>query len=91
MLKTHKIALDPNNVQATQFAQHCGYARVAYNHVLADFKFGLNAGKWHSHIELSKLLIRSNMSNTSGVKHLINVLLIMRFTLISKTQYGDGG
>ena len=54
MLKTHKIALDPNNVQATQFAQHCGYARVAYNHVLADFKFGLNAGKWHSHIELNK-------------------------------------
>ncbi|RKU13403.1 transposase [Candidatus Poribacteria bacterium] len=54
MLKTHKIALDPNNVQATQFAQHCGYARVAYNHVLADFKRGLNAGKWHSHIELNK-------------------------------------
>ncbi len=54
MLKTHKIALDPNNVQATQFAQHCGYARVAYNHVLADFKLGLNAGKWHSHIELNK-------------------------------------
>ena len=38
MLKTHKIALDPNNVQATQFAQHCGYARVAYNHALVDFK-----------------------------------------------------
>ena len=37
MLKTHKIALDPNNVQATQFAQHYGYARVAYNHALADF------------------------------------------------------
>ena len=41
MLKTHKIALNPNNVQATQFAQHCGYARVAYNHALADFKEGL--------------------------------------------------
>ena len=54
MLKTHKIALDPNNVQATQFAQHCGYARVAYNHVLADFKAGLNNGEWHSHIELNK-------------------------------------
>ena len=54
MLKTHKIALDPNNVQATQFAQHCGYARVAYNHVLADFKLGLNAGKWYSHIALNK-------------------------------------
>ena len=52
MLKTHKIALDPNNVQATQFAQHCGYARVAYNHALADFKAGLAKGNWHSHIDL---------------------------------------
>ena len=54
MLKTHKIALNPNNVQATQFAQHCGYARVAYNHVLADFKDGLANGEWYSHIELNK-------------------------------------
>ena len=54
MLKTHKIALDPNNVQATQFAQHCGYARVAYNHVLADFKEGLDNGEWRSHIDLNK-------------------------------------
>ena len=52
MLKTHKIALDPNNVQATQFAQHCGYGRVAYNHALADFKAGLAKGDWHSHIDL---------------------------------------
>ena len=52
MLKTHKIALNPNNVQATQFAQHCGYARVAYNHALADFKAGLTEGDWHSHINL---------------------------------------
>ena len=57
MLKTHKIALNPNNVQATQFAQHCGYARVAYNHVLADFKEGLANGEWHSHIELNKRFI----------------------------------
>ena len=54
MLQTHKIALHPNNVQATQFAQHCGYARVAYNHVLADFKDGLANGEWYSHIELNK-------------------------------------
>ena len=52
MLKTHKIALDPNNVQATQFAQHCGYARVAYNHALADFKAGLDEDDWRSHIDL---------------------------------------
>ena len=54
MLKTHKIALDPNNVQATQFAQHCGYARVAYNHALADFKDGLDNDEWRSHIDLNK-------------------------------------
>ncbi len=54
MLKTHKIALNPNNVQATQFAQHCGYARVAYNTALADFKDGLDNGEWRSHIELCR-------------------------------------
>ena len=54
MLKTHKIALDPNNVQATLFAQHCGYARVAYNHVLADFKAGLDENEWRSHVDLNK-------------------------------------
>ena len=54
MLKTHKIALDPNNVQTTQFAQHCGYARVAYNHALADFKAGLAKGDWRSHIDLQR-------------------------------------
>ena len=52
MLKTHKIALDPNNVQATQFAQHCGYARIAYNHALADFKAGMDEGEWRTHIDL---------------------------------------
>ena len=54
MLKTHKIALNPNNVQATQFAQHCGYARVAYNHALSDFKAGLDTSQWRSHIELCR-------------------------------------
>ena len=54
MLKTHKIALDPNNVQATQFAQHCGYARVAYNTALADFKEGLDTGDWRCHIVLCR-------------------------------------
>ena len=54
MLKTHKIALEPNNVQATQFAQHCGYSRVVYNHVLADFKDGLDHGQWRSIMELNQ-------------------------------------
>ena len=54
MLKTHKIVLNPNNAQATQFARHCGYARVTYNHALFDFKEGLGAGQWRSHIELCR-------------------------------------
>ena len=37
-LKTHKIALDPNNKHRAWFAQQCGYARFAYNHALADWK-----------------------------------------------------
>ena len=36
--RTHKIALNPNNVQRKWFAQQCGYARFAYNKALADFK-----------------------------------------------------
>jgi putative transposase len=31
MLIAHKIALDPNNVQATYFARASGTARFAYN------------------------------------------------------------
>ena len=54
MLKTHKIALDPNNVQSTQMAQHSGYARVAYNHALADFKDGLDNNEWRSISALNK-------------------------------------
>ena len=54
MLKTHKITLNPNNVQSTQLARHCGYARVAYNHALSDFKAGLDTGQWRRHSELCR-------------------------------------
>ena len=42
MNQTHKIALAPT------WAQHAGYARVAYNHALADFKVGLDEGEWRN-------------------------------------------
>ena len=38
MLIAHKIALDPNNVQATYFAKAAGTARFAYNWALAEWK-----------------------------------------------------
>ena len=52
MIRTHKIALDPTPKQARQLARHAGYARVAYNHALADFKDGLDQGEWRTHYEL---------------------------------------
>lgn len=38
MLIAHKIALDPNNVQATYFARAAGTARFAYNWALAQWQ-----------------------------------------------------
>ena len=38
MLIAHKIALDPNNVQATYFARASGIARFAYNWALAEWQ-----------------------------------------------------
>ena len=38
MLIAHKIALDPNNVQATHFARAAGTARFAYNWALAEWQ-----------------------------------------------------
>ena len=52
MIRSHKIALDPTPKQARRLAQHAGYARVAYNHALADFKDGLGKGEWRTHYEL---------------------------------------
>ena len=53
MLKTHKIALNPNNKQRRWFAQQCGYARFAYNHALADFKSELAKDNFLSATELN--------------------------------------
>ena len=53
MLRAHKITLDVNNRQATLLAQHAGYARVAYNHALADFKAGLDIGEFRNDKPLS--------------------------------------
>ena len=38
VIRTHKIALAPNARQKEALSRHVGYRRVAYNHMLADFK-----------------------------------------------------
>jgi putative transposase len=45
MLIAHKIALDPNNVQATYFARAAGTARFAYNWALAQWQQKYDACK----------------------------------------------
>ena len=45
MLIAHKIALDPNNAQATYFARAAGAARFAYNWALAEWKRQYEARK----------------------------------------------
>lgn len=45
MLIAHRIALDPNNVQATYFARAAGTARFAYNWTLAEWKRQYEAWK----------------------------------------------
>ncbi|WP_242522415.1 helix-turn-helix domain-containing protein [Candidatus Methylacidiphilum infernorum] len=37
MMIAHKIALDPNNPQATYFAKAAGVARKAYNWALEEW------------------------------------------------------
>ena len=45
MIVAHKIALDPNNKQATYFAKAAGTARFAYNWALAEWQRQYEAGK----------------------------------------------
>jgi putative transposase len=45
MIVAHKIALDPNNVQATYFTKAAGVARFAYNWALAEWQRQYEAWK----------------------------------------------
>nr|WP_299044270.1 helix-turn-helix domain-containing protein [uncultured Thermosynechococcus sp.] len=45
MILAHKIALDPNNGQATYFAKAAGTARFAYNWALVEWKRQYEAWK----------------------------------------------
>jgi putative transposase len=55
MILAHKIALDPNDIQATYFAKACGIARLAYNFGLAEWKEQYEAGGKPCERELRRL------------------------------------
>jgi putative transposase len=56
MLISHRIALDPNNRQATYFARATGVARFAYNWALAEWKREYEAGGKPSEASLRRKL-----------------------------------
>lgn len=56
MLLVHKIALKPNNKQATYFKKACGVARFAYNWGLSEWKKQYESGEKPSEISLRKKL-----------------------------------
>lgn len=63
MLIAHKIALDPNNVQATYFARAAGTARFAYNWALAEWQRQYAAWKLdHSQPKPSQAALRRQLN-----------------------------
>ena len=53
MIKTHKVALNPNRDQIAWFYQQCGYAKFAYNSAVSDFKTELSANNFLSMYDLN--------------------------------------
>ena len=63
MLIAHKIALDPNNVQATYFAKAAGVARFAYNWALAEWQRQYEAWKQDNSLPKPSQLALSRQLN----------------------------
>ncbi|MCE5394387.1 MAG: transposase, partial [Acidithiobacillus sp.] len=66
MLISHKIALNPNNKQATYFAKAAGTARFAYNWALAEWKRQYEA--WKENKALPKPSQRSLRKQLNKIK-----------------------
>ena len=56
MIRAHRIALDPNNIQRTYFAKACGTARFAYNWALAEWQRQYAAGGKPNQLALRRAL-----------------------------------
>ena len=67
MLTAHKIALDPNNVQATYFARASGVARFAYNWALAEWQCQYEACKADASLpKPSQMALRRQLNGIKG-------------------------
>ncbi len=65
MLIAHKIALNPNNKQATYFAKACGVARFSYNWALAE---------WQRQYEAYKLDSALAKPSQAALRHQLNAI-----------------
>jgi len=67
MLIAHKIALDPNNAQATYFARAAGTARFAYNWALAEWQRQYEACKADASLpKPSQMALRRQLNGIKG-------------------------
>jgi len=67
MLIAHKIALAPNNVQATYFARAAGTARFAYNWALAEWQRQYEACKTDTALpKPSQMVLRRQLNGIKG-------------------------
>lgn len=67
MLIAHKIALDPNNVQATHFARTAGTARFAYNWALAEWQRQYEACKADASLpKPAQMALRRQLNGIKG-------------------------
>lgn len=67
MLIAHKIALDPNNAQATYFARATGTARFAYNWALAEWLHQYEVWKLdNSQPKPSQMALRRQLNSLKG-------------------------
>ena len=65
MLLAHRIALDPNNVQATSLARAAGTARFAYNWALAE---------WQRQYEACKTMSTLPRPNEAALRRQLNAI-----------------
>ena len=69
MLTAHKIALDPNNAQATYFARAAGTARFAYNWALAEWQRQYDACKADpAQTKPSQMALRRQLNGIKAVQ-----------------------
>ena len=87
-LKAQKIALRSTEKQRSWFAQQCGYARVAFNYGLSDFKDGLSKDEFRSARDLRKRFMRTSTRSLTGAVSVTSVRQLTRLSISATLSSG---